>query len=123
MSKANPFEYVTAITEKKPVHDMAGYNPYLANHSLSNNLDTVLLANEMNAHPNLPPEAQFDFLNGSIRKGKRWGKWNKPTEHPHLELVMNHFCYNKQKALEALSVLTQQDIKSIIEAQDKGGNK
>ena len=123
MSKLNPFEYVTAIYEKKAIGSMAGFNPYLCNHSLSNNLDTCLLANEMNTHPNLPPEAQYDFLFETVRKGKRWGKWNKPTEHPHLELVMNHYGYNKQKALQALSVLTQSDIKAIIELNDTGGNK
>ena len=118
----NPFQYVEAINKKTTVSSLAGYNPYLANHSLSNNLDTVLLCNEMNARPNLPPEAQYDFLYHSIRKGNRWGKWHKPQEHPHLELVMNHFKYNKQKALQALTVLTQSDIKSIIESGDKGGN-
>ena len=121
MTKPNPFDYVRAITDKVSLSDISGYVPYLTNHSLSNNLDTVMLANEMNTHPNLPPVCQYDFLNGTIRKGKRWGKWNKPTEHPHLELVMAHFCYNKQKALQALTVLTQSDIKAIIESQDKGG--
>ena len=121
--KTNPFEYVTAIYEKKTIGSMAGFVPYLCNHSLSNNLDTCLIANEMNTHPNLPPVAQYDFLYGSVRKGKRWGKWNKPKEHPHLELVMNHFRYNKQKALEALTVLTQSDIRAIIEQQDTGGSK
>ena len=121
MKKLNPFDYVTAITEKKTVESMAGYSPYLANHSLSNHLDTVLIANEMNCHPNLPPECQFDFLYGTIRKGKRWGKWYKPEEHPHLELVMDYYKYSKQKALAALQVLTQQDIRDIIESMDKGG--
>ena len=121
--KTNPFDYVTAIYEKKTIESMAGFSPYLCNHSLSNNLDTCLLGNEMNTHPNLPPVAQYDFLHGSVRKGKRWGKWNKPKEHPHLELVMNHFKYNKQKALEALTVLTQSDIRAIIEMSDKGGSK
>ena len=121
MKKPNPFEYVTAITEKKTIHSMAGFNPYLCNHSLSNHLDTCLIANEMNIHPNLPPEAQYDFLYGAIRKGKRWGKWHKSEEHPHLELVMNFFNYSKQKALEALTVLTQSDIRAIIEQTDKGG--
>ena len=117
----NPFDYVTAIYEKKSINSIAGYNPYLANHSLSNNLDTVLVANEMNSHPNLPPEAQFDFLYYSVRKGKRWGKWNKPKEHPHLEVVMNYYQCSKSKALAALRLLSQKDIKSIIESQDKGG--
>ena len=119
----NPFDYVNAIYEKKTINDLAGFNPYLCNHSLSNHLDTCLIANEMNTHPNLPPLAQYDFLYGAVRKGKRWGKWFKGEDPPHLELIMNHFKYNKQKALEALSVLTQKDIKAIIELQDKGGNK
>ena len=121
--KTNPFVYVTAIYEKKTIESMAGFNPYLCNHSLSNNLDTCLLGNEMNTHPNLPPEAQYDFLYGTVRKGKRYGRWNKPKEHPHLELVMKYFGYNKQKALEALTVLTQSDIRAIIEQQDTGGSK
>ena len=121
MSKPTPFDYVESIYTKQPVRSMAGFNPYLCCWSLSNNLDTCLLGNEMNRYPSLPPEAQFEFLFHSVTKGKRWGKWNKPQEHPHLELVMEYFQYNKQKALEALTVLTQQDIKAIIELQDKGG--
>lgn len=119
MAKLNPFDYVTAIYEKQTVREMAGYNPFLANHSLSNNLDCSLLANEMNTHPNLPPECQYDFLWHAVKKGRRWGKWNKPTEHPHLEMVMNHFNINKQKALEALTVLSQRELRVIAELQDK----
>ena len=121
--KTNPFEYVESIYTKKTINEMVGFNPYLCIHSLSNNLDCCLLANEMNTHPSLPPVAQYDFLFGTVRKGKRWGKWHKPKEHPHLELVMKHFKYNKQKALQALTVLTQSDIRAIIEMNDTGGNK
>ena len=119
----NPFDYVTAIYTKQTIGSMANFSPFLCMWSLSNNLDTCLLGNEMNIHPNLPPEAQYDFLFHTVRKGKRYGKWNKPTEHPHLELVMKYFGYNKQKALEALTVLTQSDIRAIIEKQDTGGSK
>ena len=117
----NPFDYVKAIESKTQVSDMSKYVPYLANHSLSNHLDTVLMANEMNCHPNLPPLAQYDFLYGTVRKGRRFGKWHKPAENPHLEIVMKYFGYSKQKALEALTVLTQSDIKHIIEKMDTGG--
>ena len=74
MKKLTPFDYVTAINEKKTLNEMAGYNPYLANHSLSNHLDTVLIANEMNTHPNLPPLAQYDFLYGGGEKGQEMGQ-------------------------------------------------
>ena len=119
--KMNPFDYVKAIEAKTKVSDMSGFVPYLANHSLSNNMDTVLLANEMNCHPDLPPECQYDFLYGTVRKARRFGKWHKPVENPHLELVMNHYQVNKEKALEMLSVLQQSDIKRLIEIADKGG--
>ena len=117
----NPFEIVKAINEKKPVEDPKEYNPYLSNISFSYSLDTVMLANEMNCHPNLPPECQFDFMNGTVRKGRRYAKWYKETEHPHLTLVMDYFQLSKQKALEALEVLTQENIRDIIESTDKGG--
>lgn len=118
----NPFDFVRSINEKQIVKSMVGYNPYLCNHSLSYSLDTSLLANEMNRYPNLPPECQYDFLYGTVRKGKRYNKWYKYHDHPFLELVMNHYQCSKQKALEALTVLTQSDIKSIIQSGDKGGN-
>ena len=119
----NPFDYVRAIEAKTQVSDLSGYVPYLANHSLSNHQDTVLLANEMNCYPNLPPECQYDFLYGTVRKGRRYGKWHKPEEHPHLETVMTYFGYSKQKALEALTVLTQSDIKKMLDSMDKGGSQ
>jgi len=119
MAKLNPFDYVTAIYEKQTLDDLSGYNPYLCNHSLSNNLDTVLICSELNTHPNLPPVCQYDFLWHAVTKGRRWGKWNKPTEHPYLELVMKHYNINKQKALEALTILTQRELKIISDLYDK----
>ena len=123
--KTSPFFYVNAICEKTPVEEgevRRFYSPYLTNHSLSNQMDCVLLANQMNLTPNLPPLTQFDFLWGTVRKGKRFGKWHKPQEQPHLELVMTYFGYSKQKALEALKVLTQSDLKRMMEEMDKGGS-
>lgn len=117
----NPFDLIKAVSEKKPVEDPTQYNAYLANISFSYSLDTLMLANEMNCHPNLPPEAQFDFMNGTVRKGRRYNKWYKEVENPHLQLVMDYFQLSKQKALEALEVLTQENIRDIIESTDKGG--
>lgn len=117
----NPFELVKAINEKKPVDDPTQYVPYLSNIAFSYSMDTVLLANEMNVHPNMPPEAQFDFMNGTVKKGRRYNKWYKDTEPAHLEVVMKYFNYSKQKALEALMILTQDNIRDILDSMDKGG--
>ena len=117
----NPFDYVKSINEKTTVESMAGYNPYLANISFSNSIDTVLIVNEMNRLHNLPPEAQYDFLYGSISKRRRWGKWYKAEENPHLHMVMEFYGYSEQKALEALQLLTQENLRDIKLQMEKGG--
>ncbi len=117
----NPFEYVKAINEKKQVEHLREYNPYLANRSLSYNLDTVLLANEMNQYPRLPPEMQYHFYYETVRREKRYSKWVKVNDPPHLEAVQEYYGYSREKALAALQVLTQQDIKDILSELDRGG--
>ena len=119
----NPFDYVKAINEKRPIAHIRDYNPFLTNRALSYYLDTVLIANEMNKSPMLPHQCQFDFLNEHIRKGKRYTSWYKETENPHLEMVMEYYNYSKQKALAALQVLTQADLRDIQTKLDKGGTQ
>ena len=121
MSKPSPFDYVRAINEKKEMDSHHLYNPFLSNIAFSYSMDTVMLANEMNMHARLPAAAQYDFLHSMVPKRRRFHRWYKEDEHPHLEMVMKHFNYSKQKALEALEVLTQQDIKTILETHDYGG--
>jgi len=117
----NPFEYVKAINEKRRVDDPTLYSPFLSNRAFSHHLDTVLIANEMNKYPDLPPEVQFAFMNEAVRKGRRYGSWYKEKENPHLQMVMDYFNYSKNKALAALQVLTQENLKQIKQRMDKGG--
>lgn len=117
----NPFDYVKAINEKKTLLEPSGFNSYLAIRSFSYHLDTVLVANEMNKYPDLPPEVQYAFLYENIRKGRRFSPWYKEQEVPHLEMVMEYYNYSKQKALAALQVLTQSDLREIKTKLDKGG--
>ena len=118
----NAFDYVRLINEKGKVDDVMGFVPYLTVNNFSYSLDTVMLANELNCHPNLPPECQFDFLYHAVKKGKRFNKWYKAEENPHLELIMDYYGYSKEKALEALQVLTKDQINDIIKRQNKGGS-
>ena len=117
----NPFEYVKSINEKKPVDHVYDYNPYLTNTAFSYSLETVMLANEMNRLHELLPEAQYDFYYNSVRRGKRFAKWYKKPAQPHLEAVMEYYGYSERKALEALRVLTQDNIRDILSELDKGG--
>ena len=121
MAKLNPFDYVKSINEKKRIDETRDYNAYLTNRSLSYHLDTALIANEMNKYPRLPAICQYDFLYETVRKGRRYGGWYKEDENPHLEMVMEYYNYSKQKALEALKVLSQDQLRQIKQRIDTGG--
>jgi hypothetical protein len=117
----NPFDYVRAINEKREVPHLYDFNPFLAIGSLSYSLDTVMLANEMNRFPNLHPDLQYVFLYEAVRKGKRFQKWHKPVVPAHVDAVMEYYDYSHAKALEALQVLTQDNIRDILRELDHGG--
>ena len=117
----NPFDLVKAINEKKPVEDATDYNPFLSNMAFSYSLDTVMLANEMNRLHCIPPDAQFWFMYHAVRKGKRYSPWYKEPIRPHLDVVMKYYNCTKKQALQHLQVLTQDNIRDIIDSMDKGG--
>ena len=117
----NPFDFVKSINDKKYIDDVSGYNPYLTNRSLSYHLDAVMMAQEMNKYPRLPHICQYDFLYQAVRKGRRFGGWYKEDTNPHLEMEMEFYGYSKQKALQALQILTQDQLRQIKERMDTGG--
>ena len=121
MAKLNPFDYVKSINEKKRMSHVRDYNPFLTNRALSYHLDTVMIANEMNKYPRLPAICQYDFLYHTVRKGKRYGGWYKEDENPNLQMVMEYYNYSKAKALEALQVLSQENLRDMKQRMDKGG--
>lgn len=124
MAKRSPFDYVKSINEKTEYlgHDLSGYVPYLTNRAYAMHVDTVMLAEEMNQYHNLGPELQYDFYYYGARRSRRFGFPKKGEENPNLELVQEYFKFSKQKALEALQILTPSDLHAIMKTQDKGGN-
>lgn len=98
------------------------YVPFLVNKAMSMHMDTAMLANEMNKIPHAPKTAQYDFYIHSVRSGRRFG-WHKKSDDTQIREVMTFFNYSYQKAVEALSILTPDDIKLIQKTIDKGGIK
>lgn len=121
MTKLSPFAYTKSICEKKYEYDLSGYNPYLVNRCFAMHLDTVLLASEMNQAHQLSPQLQYDFYYYAVRKGKRFGFPPKPEEPEHLAIIQEHYGYSREKALQALLILTPQQVKSIVDKSYKGG--
>jgi hypothetical protein len=98
-----------------------GYKPYLANRALSYHQDSILYANELNRRPQLDNKLQYEFLLNSLRKRKRYAKWQKKVDDVSLELIMEYFGYGRAEALHALKVLTDEQLAMIEVALDKGG--
>ena len=121
MTKISPFHYVKSINKKDYQYDLSGYNPFLTNRAFAAFIDTIMFAEQMNQYHSLSPSLQYDFYYYGIRKGSRFDPIPKPTEPAGLEVVMSYFKYSKQKALEALRLLTDSDLRDMIESMDKGG--
>ena len=124
----NPFEFLNAINYSKKdimIDDLAekAYNGYMVNRGLSYFNDTVLLANEMNRYHHLDSKLQFDFLIHTIRKRKRFSKWLKPEESEAVEAVKEYYGYNDEKARQALTLLSNEQINELRLRVYKGGRK
>ncbi len=127
---SNPFVYVDSVsyTKKNLMRGTAnddlaerGYKPFLANKALSYHQDAILYANELNRRPQLDNKLQYEFLLNSLRKRKRYAKWQKKVDDVSLELIMEYYGYGRAEALHALKVLTDEQLAMIEVALDKGG--
>jgi len=97
------------------------YQPYIVNRCLSSFTDTILFVNELNKNPNLPKKLQYDFLLNSVKPRKRFSPWAKKDSIDYLELVKEYYGYNDDKALQALRILTKDQLDHITKALSKGG--
>ena len=98
------------------------FPPYIINRCLSQHIDAIMMANEMNIRHGLDKKLQFHFLINSIRKRKRFGgKWVSASRSKNLELIKEYYGYSNAKARVALDILTKKDLDFIKQKLDKGG--
>lgn len=122
----NVFDYYNSITFTKAdlmVDDQSEkqYVPYLINRGLSFSPDTVILGNEINSRPFLDKKLQYQFYINSIRPKKRFNKWLKAQKLESIDTIKEYYGYSNSKARQAVSVLTQEQLKTIEEKLKKGG--
>jgi hypothetical protein len=91
------------------------YVPFLVNKSLSYFPDTLLYANEMNKYHFLDKKIQFYYLLNSVRPRKRFAKWSKRDDSENVEAIRLYYGYSIDKAYQALSVLSKEQLKTIKE--------
>ena len=126
-----PFDFVNAINMSKkdlirgsesPEHAEKFYVPYVINRTLSNFVDTIMYANEMNLCNNAENKLQNDYYLNSVRVSKRFSKWAKPLEDSDLDCIQQYFKVGYSKAVEIKRVLTRQQIDLITKIIIKGSN-
>ena len=125
----NPFEFVNAINSSSKKDLMTGtenddlaeksYVPFVVNRALSYFPDTLMLANHMNIHHILDNKLQFHYLLNIVRPARRMSKWAKKQDSD-LQLVMQYYNYNVDKAKQALPLLSPHQL-SIIKTKLQSG--
>ena len=122
----SPFEYVKSINDTKEniITDKWSedqYNPFIVNKALSYTPDTIIYANEMNSRPHLEKILQYNFLINIVRKKKRFSKWIKKEKIEMIEIIKEYYGYNTEKAKQAASILTKEQIDDLKSKLYKGG--
>ena len=99
------------------------YAPYIINRCLSGHLDCVMFVNEMNKYHNLDKDMQYNFYLNTLRKKKRFSPWLRKDKVTDLEIIKQYYGYSNEKALNALKILTPEQINYIKQRLDTGGMK
>ena len=97
------------------------YPPFIINRCLSGHLDAIMFANEMNKYPNLDKDLQYHFYLNTLRKKKRFSPWLRKDKVTDLEIIKQYYGYSNEKALQALKILTLDQINFIKQRLDIGG--
>ena len=97
------------------------YPTWIINKCLASFTDTVLFANEMNMNWHISKRMQYDFYINSLRPRKRFSPWSKKESIDYLDEVREYYGYSYTKALEAIRVLSADQLEHIKRSLNKGG--
>ncbi len=125
----NPFDFINSVSYNKkdliegsenPELAEKLYQPFIVNRGLSYYPDTIKFANEINKNHHINNKLQYQFYLNIIRPSKRFAKWSKKIESSDFEAVQQYYGYNNQKTVEALELLTSQQLDLIRLLLQKG---
>jgi len=125
----SPFDFINSVSQNKkdlinesenPSLAEKLYQPFLVNRGLSYFPDTILTSNEMNLHNNIDNSLQYYFYLNTIKPRKRYAKWAKKVESDDFNAVQQYYGYNNQKTVEALPLLSDEQLALIKLKLQKG---
>jgi len=113
------------VTKKCVINDVVDQNdyiPFIVNRALSYHMDCIFYANEINLHHSLDKGMQYQYLLNSVRPLKRKFKpWQKQNPIDDLVCVKKYFGYSNNKAKQALTILTEDQLIDIRLKTMEGG--
>lgn len=120
------WRWENSVMSNKQHLDMDGlvefkYDAFRLNRTLSNYLDTISVADELNRNYHLDPKMQYDYAFYKVKKAKRWFKKEKQDKNADLLLIREHYKYSIERAKEALRILSPEQIQMIKKEKEKGG--
>jgi hypothetical protein len=84
---------------------------------VSNDPNTIYVANALNCYPNIPIEAQYNFIrNSTLDKVSfiNYPKKEQLIKNTDLKILMRHFKVNETVAKEYAEILGQEKIQEIL---------
>jgi hypothetical protein len=98
------------------------YVPFVINGYFSRFVDTVLYANELNKYNTIPKISQYRYLLNRVSRKKRFEKDPKENNDV-LKMVAEYYGFSYAKAMKAMALLTEEQLKVIKQKSIKGGLK
>ena len=108
------------ITAEDP-QQITKYAPFIFNKCMSAHLDCIMFVKEMNLNAHLAKDLQYQFYLNSIRKRKRFSPWLRKDKIKNLDVVKSYYGYSNEKAIQALKILTKEQLDYIKKRIDVGG--
>ena len=97
------------------------YPAFIVNKCMSAHIDCIMFANEMNLNGHLDKDLQYQFYLNSIRKRKRFSPWLRKDKIKNLDVVKSYYGYSNEKAIQALKILSKEQLNYIKAKIDVGG--
>ena len=73
--------------------------------------------------PNQQEAEQYDFFINTLRTKKRFSPWLRKDMVKDLDYVKRYYGYSNEKAIQALKILTKEQLNFIKSKFDTGGAK
>lgn len=127
MKKYSPFDFIKSINEKNYLmvspEVEKQYVPFMVNRGLSQMVDCVPYTYNMNRLTKLSKKMQYDYYYYGIRRAKRFSKWAKEDKYDHLDDIISYYNINKEKAIEYLERLTEEQVQNIVKKLNSFGGR